>query len=92
MGWASGSEIFDPVCQVIVDFTEASTGMYPADATKILSVLIGQLQDGDWDTEYYSLEKFKQYPYVVAAFAENNINLEEPTLEIEEEPSHGDWK
>jgi hypothetical protein len=68
MGWSSANEIFDPVVQAMV---EAAVGT--AATTRVLTVLIKALQDGDWDTEDESLELFKDYPAVVEAFRRNGV-------------------
>lgn len=68
MGWASAGYIFDPVCEAL-----QQAFLVPETRKKILVVLIKQLQDGDWDTEYESLEQFADDPVVVAAFRECEI-------------------
>ncbi|APY88200.1 hypothetical protein DCW30_05720 [Streptomyces alfalfae] len=70
MGWNSASRIFDPV----------ATALQKANAddnTKrtVLSGLIRELQDGDWDTEDESLEDFLDDPAIVSAFADRNVHL-----------------
>ncbi len=75
MGWASANDIFDPVCEEVVRLTQKGDGMYPIDATQILTVLIKQLQAHGWDTEGESLGEFARFPYVVEAFANNDIRL-----------------
>ncbi|HET9893741.1 MAG TPA: hypothetical protein VFQ44_02295 [Streptosporangiaceae bacterium] len=66
MGWASAGNIFDPVAQALID-AEASDEL----KTKTLSVLIRQLTDEDWDTEYDSLDTFQDDPAIVEAFRQN---------------------
>ena len=39
--------------------------------TEVLSVLIHELQMGDWDTECESLGEFQEYPAIVEAFRRN---------------------
>lgn len=80
MGWSSGNEIFDPVCQEIVNQVEKCDGLYSRDAKVILTILIDQLMCNDWDTVEGSLEKFKLYRFVVQAFKENGV---EPYDEME---------
>src|SRR5687768_10547444 len=100
MGRSSGGDIFDPVCELLVKLTEASTGIYATDTKEVLSTLIKQLQMNDWDTEDESLTNFQQYRYVVDAFAENKVYVyeEDPErlmelAELEKEgPGHGEWK
>ena len=71
MGWSGANEIFDPVAEALV---EAKV----SDEVKrsVLGVLIGQLQDEDWDTEEISLEQFRDDPAIVAAFAEHGFLLD----------------
>jgi hypothetical protein len=71
MGWSSANQIFDPVAQALID-----TGATPEVKRKVLGDLIGGLQDGDWDTEDESLERFRKDPAIVAAFADHDIALE----------------
>ena len=77
MGWDSGNEIFDPVCEEVIRQVEKADGMYPDDAVSLLTVLIYEMQQGDWDTEDESLARFREHEYVVAAFAANGITLED---------------
>lgn len=70
MGWSSANRIFDPVAQALI------TNDAPADMkTRVLTVLIKTLQDGDWDTADESLDEFKTDPAIVAAFRENGVYL-----------------
>jgi hypothetical protein len=75
VGWGSGNEIFDPVCEEIIRQVEKADGLYPDDATKLLTVLVYEMQQGDWDTEDESLSRFQDYDYVVKAFEANGITL-----------------
>jgi hypothetical protein len=70
MGWASASEIFDPVCKEL-----QKSFLVPETRQKILVVLIKALQDSDWDTEDESLNEFSDDPAVVKAFGECGIYL-----------------
>lgn len=70
MGWASAGEIFDPVAQAMIDL-----GATAEMTTKVLSTLIAQLQEGDWDTEDESLGEFQDHPAIVEAFRQNGIVL-----------------
>jgi len=70
MGWNSGNDIFDPVAEALVETDADDVVLRHA-----LSILIGVLQSEDWDTEYESLERFANYPPVVAAFREHGIIL-----------------
>lgn len=75
MGWSSGNEIFDPVCEEVIRQVKTHTGMYPDDAERLLTILIDSLQDADWDTEDESLHRFRMFKYVVNAFANNHVTL-----------------
>ena len=77
MGWNRGNEIFDPVCEEIIRQVEKADGLYPDDASRILSILISEMQNADWDTEDESLDRFKDYNYVVKAFEANDIRIED---------------
>jgi hypothetical protein len=68
MGWASAGQIFDPVAQAFID-----ASIDNATKTRILGDLIKQLQDGDWDTEDESLERFTHDPAIVEAFRRNGV-------------------
>jgi hypothetical protein len=70
MGWNTGNEIFEPVAWAV-----ASTRMDSEAAIRILEILIGTLQDRDWDTEDESLEVFKDNQVVVEAFERCGITL-----------------
>ena len=71
MGWASGGEIFDCVAKALID-AEASDDI----KRNALGRLIGSLQDGDWDTEDESLERFKDDQVIVELFRERGITLD----------------
>ena len=92
MGWSSGNDVFDPVCELIIKLVDKNDGIYADDAREILSELIENLQGEDWDTEDESLDKFKDHWYVVKAFEENSIHLEGEDKPDMSEPSHGEWK
>ncbi len=69
MGWSSaGYQIFDPMADALVE-AGASLEL----KTRVLSKLIAVLQEGDWDCEDESLEKYRDDPAIVAAFAENGV-------------------
>lgn len=78
MGWWGAGEIFGPVCEEL-----QKSHLWPATRKKILVVLIKALRDGDWDTEYASLEEFADDEVVVAAFREACPEMFEPEEEIE---------
>jgi hypothetical protein len=73
MGWSSANQIFNPVARALID-----AGADNATKRKVLGDLIAGLQEGDWDTEDESLEDFKDDPAIVAAFADNDVYLDEP--------------
>lgn len=71
MGWGSaGYRIFDPIAKALQE-----AGAADEIKTRVLKDLIGELQEEDWDTEYDSLEAFKDDPAIVTAFAEHGITL-----------------
>ena len=72
MGWASAGAIFDPVAQGLID-----AGASEEIKRRVLGPLIRTLQGEDWDTEYESLEEFKDDPVIVELFAEHGITLGE---------------
>lgn len=76
MSWKSASEIFDPVCTLIVDLREGAE-VTDERITKVLAGVIATLQDNDWDGEVNSLLDFTEYPYVVEAFKRQGVELEE---------------
>lgn len=65
MGWAGAGDIFDPVCEEL-----QKSHLWPETRKQILVILIKTLQDGEWDTEDESLERFQDDDVVVAAFRE----------------------
>jgi hypothetical protein len=70
MGWNSANRIFDPVARALV-----KAGADDDTKRTVLGDLIGELQDGDWDTEDESLEDFLDDPAIVAAFADKGVHL-----------------
>ena len=70
MGWNSANRIFDPVAKALID-----TGAAHDATRKVLSELISELRDGDWDTCDESLEDFLDDPAIIAAFADHNVHL-----------------
>lgn len=68
MGWASAGAIFDPVAKAMVEL-----GAPDEMKTRVLSTLIGTLQDGDWDTEEESLGQFQHDPAIVEAFRQHGV-------------------
>lgn len=76
MGWNSAGDIFDPVCTLIVKGVERG-GISEAEAITVLTSFIAKLQDGDWDVEDESLEQFVDYPFVVAAFKAQGVEVQD---------------
>lgn len=72
MGWSSANEIFDPVARALID-----TGADDTTKRKVLGDLISGLQDGDWDTEDESLERFLDDPAIVAAFHDHRVHTQD---------------
>lgn len=72
MGWASGGLIFDRVADAFI----AANASDDVKRT-CLGPLIEQLQEGDWDTEHESLERYASDPVIVGLFAERGITLDE---------------
>lgn len=68
MGWASANRIFDPAAEKVL-----KTDLSDEVKTEILSVLIAALQEGDWDTETESLERFRDSPPAAEAFRRNGV-------------------
>lgn len=68
MGWASGSEIFNPVARTL---QVAVPDRVAREA--VCESLIDALTDHDWDTESESLGLFAEDPAIVAAFARHGI-------------------
>lgn len=79
MGWASANPIFDETARKLIEVTgwPAMSDLDRATIiTEVLSVLIREMQDEDWDTEGESLEEFKDNEAVVEAFRRNDIIIE----------------
>ncbi|MER7813767.1 hypothetical protein ABZ714_34405 [Streptomyces sp. NPDC006798] len=74
MGWGSAYRIFNTVADALIT-AKAS------DETKeqTLSTLIGDLRDGDWDTELDSLQNYLNDPAIVRAFAHHDIHWHDQT-------------
>lgn len=97
MGWSSANSIFDPVARTFIDCD------VPAETkTRVLTVLIKALQDGDWDTADESLDEFKHDEAIVDAFrqngvvttcdAENHDGSLDCELETGHQGDHRDWQ
>lgn len=63
MGWASANPIFDNVAYALVE-SKIDTRI----TTRVLTILIDELCDGDWDTLDESYNEFTEYPEVLQAF------------------------
>lgn len=68
MGWASASEIFDPIAQALIDLNAN-----PATKRRVLGTLISTLRANDWDTEDESLDEFRHDAEIVAIFYEQGV-------------------
>ena len=75
MGWASGSDIFDAVCEQVV-LGVRSQGLEEGVATEILTALIRKLQDHGWDCEAESLGLYQDWTFVHKAFANQGVALD----------------
>lgn len=75
MGWASGSDIFDPVCKELVQGVR-SQGLEEDVAIEILTVLIRELQNHGWDCEAESLGLYQDWTFVHEAFANQGVALD----------------
>lgn len=72
MSWFGANAVFNPVAKALQD-----SGADDTTKQKVLSGLIGGLQEGGWDTEDESLEKFLDDPAIVQAFADRNVHLDD---------------
>lgn len=70
MGWSGANHIFDRVCRSLLHVTAPRDQLEDA-----LVTLIEILQEGDWDTEDESLDRFTDSPVAVRAFARCGIYL-----------------
>jgi hypothetical protein len=68
VGWASASEIFDPVARALIDL-----GADAPTKRKVLGTLLGKLRDEDWDTADESLDEFRDDPVIVQIFYEQGV-------------------
>lgn len=75
MGWASGSDIVEPVIDGLIRATE-NGGMLATDAEEVLFLLIDSCQNHGWDTEGETLGSYQDLEWVRAAFARAHIYLE----------------
>jgi len=77
MGWASGTEIFDSVCRLVVN----NERMHIEDRRSIITNLIGSLENADWDTQ--SESRYFHHPIVKTIMI--NIHPKWDWEEIEED-------
>ena len=70
MGWGSAGRIFDPIAEGLIE-----AGASDELKRKVLGGLIERLQNEDWDTEWDSLNQFKDDPAIVAAFLYTAVSL-----------------
>jgi hypothetical protein len=68
VGWASASEIFDPVARALIDL-----GADAPTKRKVLGTLLRKLRDEDWDTADESLAEFHDDPVIVQIFYEQGV-------------------
>lgn len=69
MGWGSaGSKFFNPVARALQE-----AGASDELKERVLTPLIANLQNEDWDTELDSLQDFLDDPAIVKAFTANGI-------------------
>jgi hypothetical protein len=68
MGWSAGNTVFDPVARKAREL-----GLSDEQVTELLTILIRELQDRDWDTEDESLEEFEDDAAIVEAFRRQGI-------------------
>lgn len=74
MGWNSANEIVDPVIDELVKGV-SNDEMDEAVAEQLLFTLIKKCQEGDWDTEDETLEKYVHVPFVVSAFRRADVSV-----------------
>lgn len=67
MGWSGASDIFNVVAAVMQETDDGDV--------EVLDRLIGNLTDGDWDTQGESLEAFAAFPPAVEAFRRHGFHL-----------------
>lgn len=88
MGWSSAGNIFDKVADeaiIQVQSGHCST----AAATSILGKLIRELLDGDWDTEYESYSAYREHDFIVAAFKQEQPDIDKYDDDWEDEDEFG---
>lgn len=88
MGFSSGSDVFNPVANLVIQKVENGV-LAETVAQEILISLISGLQSVDWDVEDECLEEFFEYTYIVSAFEAQGITLDDD--EDEDEDDEDDW-
>jgi hypothetical protein len=68
MGWSSANHIFNETINVAILASVKGEAL-----TRIAETLIGELQDGDWDTESESVDLFMECPEIIEAFRRRGI-------------------
>lgn len=88
MGWASASEIFNPVAQALIDLNAS-----PAVKRRVLGTLLSKLRAEDWDTSDESLQAFRHDPTIVQIFYEEDpITLGDwPEGQLGYDPRTNQW-
>lgn len=67
MGWSGASDIFNTVAGAMRESGR--------DDVELLDKLIGELNEGDWDTQDEALEAFATYAPAVEAFRRHGFHL-----------------
>lgn len=70
VGWASGTEVFEPVADALI-----ATGASAETKQAVCSALIGALLHRGWDTGEESLGFYRDHDPIVTAFREHGIYL-----------------
>lgn len=72
MGWCSGTDVFDVVCEAMLDPNNMSinpdTLVVTSDTKSVLKKVIAELEEMDWDCQKES--EFWEKPIVQEAFKE----------------------
>ena len=69
MGWCSGTELFDSICECIFEETKSE------DKKKLIKTIIDKFWNMDWDCEYDSA--YFNHPIVKQAFIELDSKYKE---------------
>lgn len=76
MGWSGGSYIFDAVAQAVVEHKSAQ---------EVLTALINELLDRDWDEWAESMGEFRDNEVVWVAFMESKVGDQALEIFLEED-------